>query len=103
MTIDQNHNGIINKTRDGRPFAVPRIHTNGTSALALTRAYEAAAEAVEAAYTLLRPTAPNARDYDSIEDFNEACGQHRSRQQKLDDVKSELDTLTIHADAGRTD
>lgn len=79
-------------------MTLPTIHDNGTSARMLSAAAEAAYDALQTAYDLLKQTAPNARDYDDSRDCNLAVAQHLARVQKIADVMTDLETLIGHCD-----
>lgn len=76
----------------------PDIHLNGTSATALSRDYEAAYDALGVAYDLLKKTAPNGRDYYTLEagSFQAASEQHQARLRRIDGIRLELEQLIDH-------
>lgn len=73
----------------------PTIHLNGTSAESLIEAYTAAYDALEVAYEAMKSTYPNNRDFyvQGGHAIEAAIREHRSRLQKIDDLKAELDVL----------
>jgi hypothetical protein len=77
-------------------MTVPDIHLNGTSKESLIEDLCTASAAIEAAYQAVKQTAPNGRDYYrvGIKELESA-----ERLKKLDEVKHELDTLTMAIDA----
>lgn len=73
----------------------PTIHLNGTSAESLIEAYTAAYDALEVAYEAMKATYPNNRDFyvQGEHAIDAAIFEHRSRLQKIDDLKAGLDML----------
>ena len=76
---------------------LPTIHLNGTSKSRLVESLCDASAAIEAAYRSLKQTAPNGRDYypQGEKALEQATAEHFARLQKLDDVKQEVDRLTL--------
>lgn len=73
----------------------PTIHLNGTSKDSLLEALEEAHAAIREAQKKLSECAPNGRDYypQGPGVIYKAQDEHRARQQKLEDVKIELQQL----------
>ena len=83
---------------------VPTVHLNGTSRESLLDDLMKASSALEEAYQALKRTAPNGRDYypQGPDAVYLAEGEHRSRLERLDSVKGEVDQLAVAVDrAGR--
>lgn len=80
---------------------IPTIHLNGTSKERLIEALGDAYAAINDAQAKLRECAPNGRDYypQGPDAINKAQDEHRSRQQKLEDVKTDLEKLVEAIDA----
>ncbi len=76
---------------------LPCIHLNGTSKVSLITALCTASDALYVACKALRQTAPNGRDFYPLGPgaFSKAEEEHRSRLQRLDAIKAEIDALTI--------
>ncbi len=79
---------------------LPTIHMNGTSKTALIDALCDASSALDAAYLALKQTAPNGRDYypQGAGALEHAEAEHNGRLRRLDDVKAEVDRLTLAID-----
>jgi len=76
-------------------LSTPTIHLNGTSQSDLLRHLELAAMAIEAAERALRETCPNGRDYYPQGEgaIVEATRQFRSRMERLEAVRAELEQI----------
>lgn len=81
-------------------MTLPTIHTNGTSKERLIEALCEASQAIDLAYSALKQTAPNGRDYYMLpaSELRSAEQEHFSRLNRLDEVKKEVDALTIAID-----
>jgi len=79
---------------------LPCIHLNGTSKERLIESLCAASQALDLAYSALKQTAPNGRDYYPIGPgaLERATAEHFGRLRKLDDVKKEIDEITVAID-----
>ena len=79
---------------------LPTIHLNGTSKVNLIESLEEASFAIDNAYQALKETAPNGRDYypQGPQAFTAADQEHVARLRKLDEVKEEIDALTVAID-----
>lgn len=81
---------------------LPLIHSNGTSKESLVNKLCAASNALDSAYQALKETAPNARDYYPLINpeqlFNKAIAEHMDRLKRLDQIKEDIDQLTIAID-----
>lgn len=75
----------------------PTIHDNGTSRQMLAASYEAAYDALQTAYDLLKQTGPNPRDYPAL-GFETAIAEHMARLYRVREVMEELDALIGHCD-----
>ncbi len=80
---------------------IPTIHLNGTSKEQLTGALSAAYDGLNAAYDLLKQTAPNGRDYypqggDAME---MAVDEHMSRLRRIDNVMCEIEQILANIEA----
>ena len=73
---------------------VPTIHPNGTSAERLIESLCEASQALDLAYSVLKQTAPNGRDYQNQDEMLAAQVEHMSRLHRIDSVRNELDALT---------
>jgi len=73
----------------------PTIHTNGTSADALTQALETAVNALRHAQEALSDCQPNGRDYSpqGVAGWREALAEHVARVEKLSSVRAELEAM----------
>lgn len=82
-------------------LAIPTIHLNGTSKERLIEALCAASAALDDAYKAMKQTAPNGRDYypQGPDAIHTAEAQHMARLKKVDEVKDEIDALTLAIDA----
>lgn len=76
---------------------VPTIHLNGTSADRLIEDLCTASNALNDAYGWIQQTAPNGRDWypQGPAAFEQAQAEHFARLQRIDDVKAEIDALTL--------
>lgn len=76
---------------------LPTIHLNGTSKESLVDSLCTASFALDAAYTALKQTAPNGRDYypQGPAALQQAESEHLDRLRRLDAIKSEIDEMTI--------
>ncbi len=76
---------------------LPCVNWNGTSRNALLEGYMHALRAIEDAMAVLRTTAPNGRDYQTLPDpgaaLERAIIQHHARLETLHGVRQELNTL----------
>lgn len=81
---------------------VPTIHINGTSAVALSEAYEAAYRILGTAIEVVQQTLPNARDYYPQGDtaYVDARDEHRARMEKLVAIRNDMLTLFLAVDEG---
>ncbi len=79
---------------------LPTIHSNGTSKGSLVVALSEASNALNIAYEKLKQTAPNGRDYypQGSVAMNTAINEHQDRMKRLDEIKGEIDALTIAID-----
>lgn len=79
---------------------LPTIHMNGTSKERLIEALCNASEKLEDAFLALKETAPNGRDYypQGPEALARAIEEHSDRCRRLDEIKREIDSLTIAID-----
>ena len=79
---------------------LPTIHLNGTSKERLIEALCEASQAIELAYQATKQTGPNGRDYytQGAVAMENAEREHRSRLERLDAVKDELDAMTLAID-----
>ena len=87
------------KTEQLNQITLPTLHTNGTSARELTKAYSEAAAAVGAAIKAAAKTGPNGRDYYCSPDskaLENAISEHCARMEFLYKIKEELDELARH-------
>jgi len=80
---------------------LPTIHLNGTSKANLIDALCTASVALDAAYSALKQTAPNGRDYypQGAEALGKAIFEHMDRLRRLDVIKDEIDQLTMAIDS----
>lgn len=78
-------------------MTLPILHDNGTPARMLAASAEAAYAALEAAYDLLKQTAPNARDHEPF-DFTRAVEEHHERQQHIAAVMEDMERLIWHCE-----
>ncbi len=80
---------------------LPTIHNNGTSKASLIEALVSASEVLNLAYQKITETAPNGRDYypQGSVAMNRAIEEHQERLKKIDEVKGELDAMTIAIDS----
>ena len=78
-------------------LTIPRVHLNGTSAIALISENVDAARAVHIALDALSGAAPNGRDFYPIgyDAFEKARTEHEARCKKLKSVVDELEEI-IH-------
>ena len=76
----------------------PTIHLNGTSKAALVEQYENTMDAVQKASDVLREAYPNGRDYyvQAPGNISRAMDEHRSRLDRLADVRRELEDILSH-------
>ncbi len=74
------------------PVVLPVIHLNGTSAERLCADLSDAYDALNDAYTALKQTAPNGRDYYVAVRglMDQAEAQHHRRLRAIDDIMREL-------------
>ena len=74
---------------------LPCIHLNGTSREGLLEALCNASNALNDAYSALKQTAPNGRDYYPLgaEAMEKATEEHMSRLRRLDEIKDEIDAI----------
>jgi hypothetical protein len=81
-------------------MTVPTIHLNGTSKAQLVESLCNASVALRAAYTALKETAPNGRDYypQGPAAMDAAQEEHFDRLRRVDAVRKEIDQLTIAID-----
>ena len=79
---------------------LPTIHLNGTSKERLIESLCNASNALNDAYSALKETAPNGRDYypQGPQALKQATDEHMLRLRKLDAVKAEIDALTLAID-----
>ena len=79
---------------------LPTIHLNGTSKERLIEDLCHASHALDAAYDALRQTAPNGRDYypQGPDALAKATDEHHRRLGRLDEIKKEVDELTLAVD-----
>lgn len=77
----------------------PLIHFNGTSREGLLEQWENAYRALGEAYDVVKQSAPHMRDYyplpDSDKAFAQAVAEHRSRLQRIEDIRKEFSDLAI--------
>jgi hypothetical protein len=80
----------------------PTVHLNGTSKTALLEQIEVAHAALRNAEQALAEMTPNGRDYypQGPNAIYEALTEHRARQQKVTDVRVELERLAEAIDLG---
>jgi len=71
---------------------------NGTSADDLLSQLKAASRALQDAYKALQQAAPNGRDYYTLGSgaIKRASDEHRSRLERIDSVKREIDEIAVH-------
>ena len=76
----------------------PTIHLNGTSKESLLEDIEKAYAAIGEAQQALAQMTPNGRDYypQGPDAIYKALEEHRQRQQKLEDVRKELQDIAEH-------
>lgn len=74
---------------------VPTIHPNGTSRERLISQLTAVTGHLEAARKALKEACPNARDYNSGADFDQAVAEHVARRKALQDLREEIETLAM--------
>jgi len=81
-------------------MTIPTIHLNGTSKDRLIEDLCNASNALNDAYAALKQTAPNGRDYYPQGDdaLRKATQEHMSRLKRLDEIKGEINKLTIAID-----
>lgn len=81
---------------------LPTIHLNGTSKDELINVLCDASTAIDAAYEAMKLAAPNGRDYypQGPEALQRATDEHLGRLRRLDDIKREIDELTVKIDEG---
>lgn len=81
-------------------LTVPTVHNNGTSKERLIEALCEATNKLREACTALGECTPNGRDYyvQGNTALGKALDEHRSRLQRIDDVRKELDQLAIAID-----
>lgn len=81
-------------------MTIPTIHLNGTSKDRLVATLCEASQALDLAYSALKQTAPNGRDYypQGGDAFSNANDEHVERLLKVDSVKKEIDELTLAID-----
>ena len=86
---------------EGNDLQVPCIHMNGTSAKSLKDDLCEAYKALRDAYTALKRTAPNGRDYypEGPESLDRAIADHRHRLERIDEVCEELTAIAEAIDA----
>ena len=86
--------------RKGKKMQLPTIHLNGTAAQTLIETLCEASERLEDAYSAIKQTAPNGRDYypQGAGAIDLATREHLARLQRIDDVKKEIDALTMAID-----
>ena len=91
------------ETAQQRMIAAPFIHLNGTSAKALSEAYERARDALVQAHAHLSNTLPNARDYypEHVNYYNLARTQHQERMNAVAQALADLEALYYHAEDNR--
>lgn len=79
---------------------LPTIHTNGTSKERLIELLCEASQALDLAFSALKQTAPNGRDYypQGNDAFDKAVAEHYDRMKRLDAIKDEVDELTRQVD-----
>ncbi len=79
---------------------LPTIHSNGTSKASLINDLCDASNTLEEAYQTLKRCAPNGRDYylQGAVAMETAEREHISRLKRLDEVKQEVDALTVAID-----
>ncbi len=79
----------------------PTIHLNGSDADSLLEGYMTALTAVQQAIDAVQKTWPHGRDYYISGDaaIHAAMHEHRTRLEKLEAVRGELDALTAHVAA----
>jgi hypothetical protein len=79
---------------------LPTIHMNGTSKERLVEALCNASAKLDDAYSALKETAPNGRDYypQGPVALQIACNDHLDRLARLDAIKADIDNLTIAID-----
>jgi hypothetical protein len=77
---------------------LPRVHLNGTSKKELIEQYEQALDALYTACDKLHNAYPNARDYypQYYNAIARAMDEHRSRMNRLSDVRRELEDILSH-------
>jgi hypothetical protein len=83
-----------------RTMQLPTIHLNGTSKERLIEALCEASQALDLAFSALKQTAPNGRDYypQGPEAIHKATEEHLARLRRLDDIKNEIDALALAID-----
>ena len=76
---------------------LPTIHTNGTAREVLIDALCQANLALEQAYSALKETAPNGRDYylQEATAFQLAVAEHNSRLRQINAVKDEIEAMAL--------
>lgn len=76
---------------------LPTIHLNGTSKERLIESLCEASQALDLAYSALKQTAPNGRDYypQGPDALTIATDEHIRRLLRLDGIKKEIDELTL--------
>lgn len=81
-------------------MTIPCIHQNGTSKAFLIEKLCEASQALDLAYSALKQTAPNGRDYYPAGPaaMERATAEHTDRLKRLDAIKMEIDGLTIAID-----
>lgn len=78
-----------------REIQAPIVHLNGTSKEYLQEQIEAAYSALNAAYDVLKKTAPNGRDYYPLgpDAMKRAQDQHTNRLIRISNTLTELETI----------
>lgn len=79
---------------------LPTIHDNGTSKDAIIGGLLAASSALGNAYSVLKNTSPNGRDWypQGPAAMEQATAEHMDRLRRLDTIKEEIDALVVAID-----
>lgn len=73
----------------------PTVHLNGTSKEELARQYNAAYDALNAAYAVMKLSAPNGRDYypQGNEALDKAMQEHWDRLRRVTTLQNEFEEI----------
>lgn len=74
---------------------VPTIHDNGTGRERLLDQLTAVTVPLEAARKALKEACPNARDYNSGADFDQAVREHVNRRKALQVITDNIEALAM--------